>query len=174
MIPEGELRLISSWTTPTTLDHPYYTVLLYCMINGKILKYCIITLRYALLQGYIRVGHTPLYYYAGKNLEFGDCNRSTETSSWDEPLTECMYFNPYFSLVYSTAKVEIKMHVLYSVCVSSQLHVSVLFISVRTNIENSNFFQLCNCTATRTIENMLFLLCTGMIIVWQWYGDWVI
>jgi len=31
MIPEGELRLISSWTTPTTLDCPNYTVLLYCM-----------------------------------------------------------------------------------------------------------------------------------------------
>ena len=38
MIPEGELRLISSWTTPTTLDHPYYTVLLYCMINVKVCK----------------------------------------------------------------------------------------------------------------------------------------
>jgi len=32
MIPEGELRLISSWTTLTTHDRPYYTVLLYCMI----------------------------------------------------------------------------------------------------------------------------------------------
>ena len=27
MIPEGELGLISLWTTPTTLDRPYYTVL---------------------------------------------------------------------------------------------------------------------------------------------------
>ena len=32
MIPEGELGLISSWSTPTTLDLPYYTILLYCMI----------------------------------------------------------------------------------------------------------------------------------------------
>jgi len=32
MIPEGELRLISSWTTSTTLDCPFYTVLFYCMI----------------------------------------------------------------------------------------------------------------------------------------------
>ena len=33
MIPEGELRLIFSCTTPTIQDHPYYTVLLYCMMK---------------------------------------------------------------------------------------------------------------------------------------------
>ena len=37
MIPEGELRLISLWTTPTTLDRPYYTVLLYCMMKTSTL-----------------------------------------------------------------------------------------------------------------------------------------
>ena len=30
-------------------------------MNGKTWKYCIITLRYALLQGYMRVGYSPLY-----------------------------------------------------------------------------------------------------------------
>ena len=32
MIPEGELRLISLCTTPTTHDCPYYTVPSYCMM----------------------------------------------------------------------------------------------------------------------------------------------
>jgi len=32
MNPEGEQKLISSWTTPTIHDLPYYTVLLCCMI----------------------------------------------------------------------------------------------------------------------------------------------
>ena len=49
----------------------------------------------------------------GKKLKFsvlvGTAIESTETSSWDETQTECMHFNPYFSRVYSTAKVEIKM-----------------------------------------------------------------
>jgi len=49
-----------------------------------------------------------------------------------------MHFNPYFSQVYSKAKVGIKMHALSS-C-SSQLLVSVLFIAVPTNTENSKFF----------------------------------
>ena len=40
------VRLISSWTMPTTLDHPYYTVLLYCMItmilvDCKITNFCL-------------------------------------------------------------------------------------------------------------------------------------
>jgi len=34
MIPEGEVRLISSWTMPSTNGHPYYTVLFYCMITS--------------------------------------------------------------------------------------------------------------------------------------------
>jgi len=33
MIFDDELRLISSWTTPTTHGCPYYTVILYCMIE---------------------------------------------------------------------------------------------------------------------------------------------
>jgi len=49
-----------------------------------------------------------------------------------------MHFNPYFSQLYSTAKVGIKMHAL-SLC-SSQLLFSVLFIAVPTNTENFKFF----------------------------------
>ena len=35
---------------------------------------------------------------------------NTETSSWDETRSEFMHFNPYFSWVYSTAQVGIKIH----------------------------------------------------------------
>ena len=53
-----------------------------------------------------------------------------------------MHFNPYFSQVYSTAKVGIKMHL---VCVSSQLLISVLFIVVSTNTENTNLLVITWC-----------------------------
>ena len=49
-----------------------------------------------------------------------------------------MQFNAYFSRVYSTAKIGIKMHALS--CVSSQLLASVPFIGVHTYSENPNFF----------------------------------
>ena len=46
MISEGELRLISLWTMPTTLDPPNYTVLLYCMMK---LQCTILTIVYHIM-----------------------------------------------------------------------------------------------------------------------------
>ena len=42
----------------------------------------------------------------------GTAIKSTETSSWDETWIDYMHFNPFFSWVYSTAK--LKMHALSS------------------------------------------------------------
>ena len=72
--------------------------------------------------------------------------------------------------------------------VSSQLLVSVLFIAVPPNTENSIFFlklvyvlildsYICNFIASHTIENncnMLFLICTGKITTyWIWWLEYV-
>ena len=96
----------------------------------------------------------------------GTAIKSTETSSWDETRTECMHFNPCFSCTIYPAKVGIKMRV-KSVCVSSQLLVSVLFIAVPTNTENLKIFLTLVCSLflvsmqsysyAHTIVNMLFL-----------------
>ena len=62
-------------------------------------------------------------YKCNKNLRFSalvkTAIKSTETSSRDETQTECMHFNPYFSRVYSIAKVGIKMHALSSCFISA-------------------------------------------------------
>jgi len=77
-----------------------------------------------------------------KNLKIsvlvGTAIKSTETSSRDETRTEYMHFNPFFSQLYSTAKVVIKMHAL-SLCFISAACFSA-FIAVPTNTEIFKFF----------------------------------
>ena len=72
----------------------------------------------------LEYGHTLSDYNKyRKNLKFsalvGTAIESTETSSWIETRTKSMHFNLYFSMVYSTAKVGIKMHGLSSCFISA-------------------------------------------------------
>ena len=73
-----------------------------------------------------------------------DCNKKHEASSWDETQTECMHFNPNFSQVYSTVKEGSKC--MYSVCISSQLLVSVLLLQSLL-ILKLQIFYTCLCTS---------------------------